>query len=59
MAEKEKKMTRLENGLLNIGDRASGFGLNLKGRDFAFCLKNVEIIQLITIAHYSVREGLF
>ena len=46
MAEKEKKMTQLENGLLNIGDRAWGFGLNLKGRDtWLSALKNVEIFK--------------
>ena len=38
-------MTRLENGL-NIGDRASGLGINIKGMDiFLAALKNLEIIQ--------------
>ena len=32
-----KQMTRLENGL-NIGDRASGFGVNIKGVDWIPCL---------------------
>ena len=40
-----KKMTQLENGL-NIGDRASGLGINIKGMDiFLAALKNLEIIQ--------------
>ena len=38
-------MTRLENGL-NIGDRASGLGLNIKGMDILLsALKKLEIIQ--------------
>ena len=38
-------MTRLENGL-NIGDRALGLGINIKGMDiFLAALKNLEIIQ--------------
>ena len=40
-----KKMARLENGL-NIGDRAIGLGLNIKGMDILLAaLKNIEIIQ--------------
>ena len=40
-----KKMTWLENGL-NIGDRASGLGLNVKGMDILLsALKYSEIIQ--------------
>ena len=38
-----KKMTRLENGL-NISDRASGFGVNIKGMD-ALLSENLEIVQ--------------
>ena len=38
-------MTRLENGL-NIGDRASGLGINIKGMDILLsALKKLEIIQ--------------
>ena len=39
------KMARLENGL-NIGDRAIGLGLNIKGMNILLAaLKNIEIIQ--------------
>ena len=38
-------MTRLENGL-NIGNRASGLGLNIKGMDILLsAFENLEIIQ--------------
>ena len=38
-------MTRLENGL-NIGDRASGLGININGMDILLSALNfLEIIQ--------------
>ena len=40
-----KKMTRMEKGL-NIGDTASGLGLNIKGMDILLsAFKNLEIIE--------------
>ena len=41
------KMTRLETGL-NVGDRASGMGLNIKAMNInylAFCLQKDKLMQ--------------